>query len=191
MTGTLAHDDGTDMKVDDLPTPALVVELGAVHHNITTMSEALPGPRLRPHVKAHKCTELAKLQAAAGHHRFTCATIREVEGMVAAGLGEDLLLANEVLDTRRLGALVEGGARVTLAVDSPVTVEAAASGSIAAAYAPVGALLEARSARSEINANYISKIDGSGAPVTCGTCHRGHFGPEPFAVPPPPEPHGN
>jgi len=42
----------------------------------------------------------------------------------------------------------------------------------------------------EINANYISKIDGSGAPVTCGTCHRGHFGPEPFAAPSP-EPHTN
>jgi iron complex outermembrane receptor protein len=39
-----------------------------------------------------------------------------------------------------------------------VTVEAAASGSIAAAYAPVGALLEARSARSEINANYIDEF---------------------------------
>jgi hypothetical protein len=35
----------------------------------------------------------------------------------------------------------------------------------------------------DINANYISKIDSSGAPVTCGTCHRGHLGPEPFAAP--------
>jgi hypothetical protein len=35
----------------------------------------------------------------------------------------------------------------------------------------------------DINANYISKIDNSGAPVTCGTCHRGHLGPEPFAAP--------
>ncbi len=34
-----------------------------------------------------------------------------------------------------------------------------------------------------INANYIAKIDSSGAPVTCGTCHRGHFGPEPFVAP--------
>ncbi len=39
-----------------------------------------------------------------------------------------------------------------------VTVEAVASGSIAAAYAPVGALLEARSARTEINANYIDEF---------------------------------
>jgi hypothetical protein len=35
----------------------------------------------------------------------------------------------------------------------------------------------------EINANYISKIDSSGEPVTCGTCHRGHLGPEPFTAP--------
>ena len=32
----------------------------------------------------------------------------------------------------------------------------------------------------DINSNYISKIDSSGAPVTCGTCHRGHLSPEPF-----------
>ena len=32
----------------------------------------------------------------------------------------------------------------------------------------------------DINANYVSKVDNSGAPVTCGTCHRGHLGPEPF-----------
>lgn len=40
----------------------------------------------------------------------------------------------------------------------------------------------------KINIEYISKIDSSGAPVTCGTCHRGHLGPEPFepAKPAPP-----
>jgi hypothetical protein len=34
----------------------------------------------------------------------------------------------------------------------------------------------------DINRNYVSKIDSSGAPVTCGTCHRGHLGPEPFVA---------
>jgi Photosynthetic reaction centre cytochrome C subunit len=43
----------------------------------------------------------------------------------------------------------------------------------------------------EINVNYISKIDGSGAPVTCGTCHRGHLGPEPFAAPEHPHNHAH
>ncbi|MCA1712816.1 MAG: alanine racemase [Actinobacteria bacterium] len=118
------------VRVADLQTPALLVEKAALEHNLRTMAEALPGPRLRPHVKAHKTTALAKLQRDAGHSGFTCATIREIEGMAAAGLGEDLLLANEVLDARRLGAVVAGGARVTLAVDSDITVDAAVAGGV-------------------------------------------------------------
>lgn len=35
----------------------------------------------------------------------------------------------------------------------------------------------------EINKNYLSKIESSGAPVTCGTCHQGHLGPAPFTSP--------
>ena len=100
------------MRIDDLRTPAVLVEASLLDRNLRTMTAALPGPRLRPHVKAHKCTALARRQAALGHRGFTCATIREMEGMAAAGLGEDLLLANEVVDARRLGR-VPG--RVTLA----------------------------------------------------------------------------
>src|SRR6516164_132045 len=114
----------------DLATPALVVDAGALEHNLVTMAAALPGARLRPHVKAHKCTALAARQVAQGHPGFTCATVREVEGLAAAGLGTDLLLANEVVDARRLGAVVERGARVTVAVDSEETVDAAAAGGV-------------------------------------------------------------
>lgn len=114
----------------ELQTPALLVERSALERNLATMSAALPGPRLRPHVKAHKSTALARMQQAAGHRSFTCATMREVEGMAAAGLGQDLLLANEVLDARRLGDLVSRGARVTLAVDSVPTIEAAVMGGL-------------------------------------------------------------
>ncbi len=114
----------------DLTTPALLVERDVLDANLATMSTALPGPRLRPHVKAHKTTALARRQAAHGHAGFTCATIRECEAMAAAGLGADLLLANEVLDARRLGTLVADGARVTVAVDSPETIAAAAAGGV-------------------------------------------------------------
>ena len=117
------------MKVTDLQTPALLVDAAALEHNLATMAAALPGARLRPHVKAHKTTELARAQQRHGHDSFTCATIREVEGMVAAGLTGDLLLANEVLDTRRLGALADR-ARITVAVDSAETVAAAAAGGV-------------------------------------------------------------
>ena len=115
------------MKLADLGTPTLVADADALDANLRTMSAALPGARLRPHVKAHKSTALAKRQAALGHRAFTCATVREMEGMAAAGLGDDLLLANEVLDARRLGAL---DARVTVAVDSEATIEAAWRGGV-------------------------------------------------------------
>jgi D-serine deaminase-like pyridoxal phosphate-dependent protein len=118
------------MRVTDIATPALLVDADVLDRNIATMADALPGPRLRPHVKAHKCTGLARRQAAAGHRAFTCATIRECEGMVAAGLGDDLLLANEVLDATRLGRLAAAGARITLAVDSEQTIAAAAAGGV-------------------------------------------------------------
>ena len=95
------------MRVADLPTPALVVDAGALAHNLDTMTAALPGARLRPHVKAHKCTALAQEQAARGHHGFTCATPREVVGMARAGLGDDLLLANQTVDADRLRAMAD------------------------------------------------------------------------------------
>ncbi len=114
----------------DLQTPALVVDLEAFDLNLATMSAARPGLSLRPHIKAFKSTAVAMRLAAAGHTAFCCATIREMEGMAAAGLGEDLLLANEVLDATRLGVLANDGARITLAVDSSQTIAAAASGGV-------------------------------------------------------------
>jgi D-serine deaminase-like pyridoxal phosphate-dependent protein len=114
------------VKTSQLTTPALVVDAPGLEANLRTMAQALPGSRLRPHVKAHKCTALAARQAALGHTTFTCATTAEMEGMARAGLGEDLLLANEVVDATRLGALARAGARVTVAVDSEETIVAAA-----------------------------------------------------------------
>jgi D-serine deaminase-like pyridoxal phosphate-dependent protein len=119
------------MRTSELTTPALLVDAQLLEDNIRTMSDALPGTRLRPHVKAHKCTELAKRQAAAGHSGFTCATVREMEGMVRAGLGHDLLLANEVADASRLGVLAREGARITVAVDSDATIDAVARAGVA------------------------------------------------------------
>jgi len=117
------------MLVHDLPTPSLVVDIDRLDANIDAMAATRPGAALRPHVKAFKSTALARHVAERGGHRnFCCATLREMEGMADAGLGEDLLLANETLDADRLRRLVQrGDARVTVAVDSPETVEVAAA----------------------------------------------------------------
>jgi D-serine deaminase-like pyridoxal phosphate-dependent protein len=117
--------------VQELPTPAVVVERAALDQNLSAMAAALPGARCRPHVKAHKTTELAREQAAKGHRGFTCATVREMEGMARAGLGDDLLLANEVIDPERLGRLAAIDGRVTIAVDSDDTIAVAAAAGIA------------------------------------------------------------
>ena len=116
--------------LDQLPTPSLVVERGLFDANISAMAAAWPGPSLRPHVKAFKSTAIARILTEAGHEGFCAATVRELEGLAAAGLGRDLLLANEVLDASRLGRLVDAGSRVTMAVDSDATIAAAAAGGV-------------------------------------------------------------
>ncbi|MFL6204451.1 MAG: alanine racemase [Acidimicrobiales bacterium] len=114
------------MKVHDLPTPSLLVDVHAFDRNVATMAKRWPGERLRPHVKAFKSTALAGRLAENGHRGFCCATVREMVGMAAAGLGHDLLLANESLDLGRLTPVVESGAaRITVAVDSDETIAAA------------------------------------------------------------------
>jgi len=118
------------VRVGDLTTPALLVDAGLLEHNLATMAAALPGARLRPHVKAHKCTALAARQAAHGHVSFTCATTAEADGLARAGLGGDVLLANEVVDVGRLRALARTGARVTVAVDSAETITAASAAGV-------------------------------------------------------------
>jgi D-serine deaminase-like pyridoxal phosphate-dependent protein len=121
------------VRLAELPTPALVLHAALFEQNLTTMAVALPGTRLRPHVKAHKCTAIAAAQARLGHTAFTCATPREMLGMAAAGLGDDLLLANEVLDPDRLRAVADAQdhARMTVAVDSEAAIDAAARAGIA------------------------------------------------------------
>lgn len=119
---------GPHVDVHDLPTPALVVDGAALEHNVRTMAAGRPGRTLRPHVKAFKSTGLARyVESTGGHRSFCAATLRELEGLAAAGIGDDLLLANETLDTDRLARLVgTADATVTVAVDSAETVRVAA-----------------------------------------------------------------
>ncbi len=119
----------TPTAVSDLPTPSLVVESSVFDANRAAMDAVLPDRRLRPHVKAFKSTALARLLADDGHSAFCAATPREIEGLAAAGVGDDLLLANESLDVGRLGALTDQ-ASITVAVDSDETLDAAIAGGV-------------------------------------------------------------
>jgi D-threonine aldolase len=120
------------MDISRLPTPCPVIDLSVMRSNIAAMAVVHPGRTLRPHVKAHKCTAIAAEQVVAGHTTFTCATPREVLGLVAAGVGDDILLANETVDPARLSALADAqsSALITVAVDSLETIQAASTAGI-------------------------------------------------------------
>jgi D-serine deaminase-like pyridoxal phosphate-dependent protein len=109
------------MKLSELSTPALCVDVDVLQRNVERMAAFFRGRScaLRPHFKAHKTPAIARVQAAAGCAGFTCATLDEAEVLAAHGF-DDLLIANELLDstkTDRLRALADR-ARVTVAVDS-------------------------------------------------------------------------
>ena len=120
------------MQLHELPTPALIIDVEAFDRNLATMAEAHPGRALRPHVKAHKCTAIAAAQQAIGHDTFTCATPREIVGLAEAGVGSELLLANETVDPARLRTMADLDVPVLVAVDSDATVDAAAGNGITA-----------------------------------------------------------
>ncbi|MEO8851335.1 MAG: alanine racemase, partial [Allobranchiibius sp.] len=80
--------------IDQLDTPALVVDLDVVERNIETMAQAVKarGVSLRPHFKTHKTTQVAALQIDAGAAGITCATLGEATVLADAGF-DDVFVA--------------------------------------------------------------------------------------------------
>lgn len=110
----------------EIPTPCLIVDLPAVERNIATAVEELAHGRtkLRPHYKAHKCTSLMRRQVDAGMCvGVTCATAEEALGLAEAGF-DDVLVANEVVDTSAVAILCRAAAlaRICVAVDDLIHV---------------------------------------------------------------------
>jgi D-serine deaminase-like pyridoxal phosphate-dependent protein len=121
----------TPRTIDDIPTPALVLDAAAMDRNIRTMASFFAeGPcRLRPHFKAHKTPEIARRQLAAGSVTgLTCATVGEAE--VAADFCDDILIANQVIGAdklARVAAIARRGIDMKIAVDSIEGVEQASA----------------------------------------------------------------
>ncbi len=109
--------------LDDLATPALVVDTDILQRNIEEMASyaAAAGIALRPHAKTHKAPQIADRQRAAGATGLTVATVGEAEVFADAG-HSDLFIAYPLwLDaarTSRVRALLDR-ARLTVGVDSP------------------------------------------------------------------------
>ena len=115
------------MPVNELDTPALLVDIDAMDRNIASIAGAMRarGVNWRPHAKGHKCPTITHRQMAAGAIGVTVAKVSEAEVMAAHGV-KDILIANQVvgpIKTRRLAALIAAsGADPIVAVDNPANV---------------------------------------------------------------------
>ena len=131
--------------VDELDTPALVVDLDLMERNIQTYHGyfAGSGATVRPVVTSHLCPQVARRQLAApGSRGVAVTTVGEAEVFAAAGF-DDILLANQVVTAskiRRLCALASQ-ASISVAVDSADNV-AQLSKSAVAAGVELGVLVE-------------------------------------------------
>jgi D-serine deaminase-like pyridoxal phosphate-dependent protein len=108
---------------DDIPTPALLLDLNAFEANLRIISEHCrrKGCAARPHAKTHKCPEIARRQVAVGARGVATATVPEAEAMVHAGI-PGVLLTSPVVERRKLERmvrLVKGGGDLMMAVGHP------------------------------------------------------------------------
>ncbi len=115
------------MAIEEVDTPALLVDLDALEFNLTRMAgaAAAAGVRLRPHAKTHKCAEVALRQIALGASGICCQKVSEAEAMVGGGVG-NVLLSNEIVDPRKQARLAALATRTTLSAcaDNVVAVDA-------------------------------------------------------------------
>jgi 3-hydroxy-D-aspartate aldolase len=76
------------MHRDEIPTPALLLDLPAFDTNVATMTALASrgGKALRPHGKTHKCPEIARRLVAAGAVGSCTAKLAEAEVFAAHGL---------------------------------------------------------------------------------------------------------
>jgi len=104
------------MTLDELETPAAVVDVDRMHANLRRAAEycRAHGLAWRPHAKTHKIPALAAEQVRAGAVGVTVATPREAEVMAPAV--DDLLLAYPPVGRAKLDRLMALPARVRLTV---------------------------------------------------------------------------
>lgn len=120
------------MRIADLDTPCLLLDLDVVEANIAKMAAFFADrpAKLRPHFKTPKTPEVARRQLAAGAIGITVAKLGEAEVLADAGLGP-ILMANQVVGAvkiDRLMALLARGVDITVAVETQFNIDELVAG---------------------------------------------------------------
>ena len=113
-------------SIEQLPTPALLLDLDVLEANLSRMArraDAL-GVALRPHIKTHKCIEIAQRQRGLGAGGITVSTLYEAEVFAEHGFGDITwafpLILNRLTQARALAERI----RLRLVVDSHAAIDA-------------------------------------------------------------------
>jgi D-serine deaminase-like pyridoxal phosphate-dependent protein len=133
------------MKINDLITPALLIEKNTLLQNIKNMAIKAHNHkvRLRPHIKTHKCLEIANLQREHGATGITVSTLGEASTFIENGF-TDVTLAYPIIPDKfpRLGELAQH-AQLKIVTDHPALVP----------------LLEAYTIAADIQLTVLLKVD--------------------------------
>ena len=94
------------MSLNEVDTPALVIDLDAFERNLRRLAERISGSpvKARPHAKTHKCPVIALKQVELGAVGVCVQKVSEAEAMVYGGV-RDVLVTNEVVGPQKLRRL--------------------------------------------------------------------------------------
>ncbi|MFZ0590160.1 MAG: alanine racemase [Bryobacteraceae bacterium] len=90
------------MHIEDLDTPAVIIDLDIMERNLARLAEYAAGNRLclRPHTKTHKIPEIARLQIERGAAGITVAKPGEARVMVDGGV-QDLMIGYPLVTRKK------------------------------------------------------------------------------------------
>ncbi|WP_133130207.1 DSD1 family PLP-dependent enzyme [Legionella yabuuchiae] len=96
------------MKKNNLDTPCLVIDKNALEFNLNVMRQHSLNTQvnIRPHVKTHKCSTLAKLQIEYGAIGISAAKVSEAEVLINKGIS-NILITSPVVTKNKIARLIE------------------------------------------------------------------------------------
>lgn len=105
------------MRVSDLDTPTLLVDLDRLEANLDRMAALVRAAdlKLRPHTKTHKTPQIAQMQVERGATGITVAKVGEAEVMADAGI-DDIFIAHQVVGAQKIERLAALARRVSVSV---------------------------------------------------------------------------
>lgn len=114
------------MRIEDLETPSVLIDLDRMKHNIVRMQALCDdlGLAFRPHVKTHKIPEIARMQIEAGAVGIACQKLTEADVFIQANL-DDILIPYNVVGAQKARRLADMALfnRIAVSADSVPVIE--------------------------------------------------------------------